>query len=331
MIRKTQKKDSPQVRERLAQLGLAADPAEAGGACLDDSQFGALLEAAPGSAEQARFFEHLSRCESCFQKWMVLTDVLGTPAKTRSRRGSRLARRGLVGAVGSACGLALGVMLYLSIDHQPLDDDAADLASVPASVQSARSPEPQATDGSAESGLMEQRPDAALSVEARRVENSRAKAELPVLAEQKTAGGSAAPEGSQAVGSIVQSDDERSADAAAEVSPPLRMNRERAVFSSRGPATGSLSFVSFAASLADLCTAHPETAAPEDMWRPILDTGRLLLGSKLRWEGESREFVEKSVRLLEKETAIDDKEWGELCEHARRLVPQQGGAVPGSR
>ena len=77
MSRKSHNRDDQQARERLAPLGLAADLADPGEPCPDDSRFSELLEAEPGSADQAQFFEHLSRCESCFQKWVALTDVLG--------------------------------------------------------------------------------------------------------------------------------------------------------------------------------------------------------------------------------------------------------------
>ncbi len=326
MSRKAHKKDVLQARERLAHLGLAADQGEPGEPCPDDSRFSALLEAEPGSAEQALFFDHLSRCDSCFQKWMALTEVLGEPAQTRSRPGARWKRRGLVGAVGSACGLALGVMLYLNIDQRPPQYDAADLSSGPAAVRTAPSPESAAAYKSEEAGPVEQPPEAAFSGETSRVAKNRAEAELPALVEQEMAGSTVAPGDAGVVGSVIPGyDDERAADTAPEVPQPVQIDRERAGFPPREPAAGSIDFISFISSFSDLCTTHPATLPPEDVWRPILNSGRLLLGSKQLGEAEKREFVEKSVRLLEKERAIDDKEWSELCEHARRLVPQQGG------
>lgn len=330
MSRKLHKRDGQQTRERLAQLGLAADQGEPAEPCPDDSQFSALLEAEPGSAEQTLFFEHLSRCESCFQKWNALTDVLGKPVETRSRSITpRLRRRGLIGAVGSVFGLALGVMLYLNIDRRPSQYDAVDLSSGPAMVRLAPGPEPAAPYKSEEAGPVEQPPDGAYSGEAMGVAKNRAKVELPVPAEQEMADSAAAPGDGGAAGSVIPDlDDERAADSAPEDAQFEQMVRARTGFSPQEPAGQSIDLIGFIRSFSDLCTTHWATVPPEDSWRPILTAGRRLLGADRRWERGNREFVQESVRILEKETPIDDKEWGELCEQVRRLNPEQGGPHP---
>lgn len=112
-------------RERLALLALAADRQKSTGECPDDERFAEFLEADPRAPEQQAILEHLSGCDVCRRKWLTLSEELAH-ADAGGRRGtSRFGRRNLLGALGSACAVALGVMLYLSIDyHSPSQQEA---------------------------------------------------------------------------------------------------------------------------------------------------------------------------------------------------------------
>lgn len=111
---------NPEAQKRLALLGLAAQRREGEHECPDDDQFALLLEAGPGSGEQQHFWGHLSACESCREKWLVLTDEVERSPENKNKSGFLHGRRGLLSLVGSACAVAVGVMLYLSIDYRPV-------------------------------------------------------------------------------------------------------------------------------------------------------------------------------------------------------------------
>lgn len=113
-------------RERLALIGLAADRETATEPCPDDERFAEFLEADPVSPEQQSFVNHLAACESCRQKWLVLSEELGQTAGKRAETTTWFGRRGLLSLVGSACALAAGLVLYLSIDYRPGQLDGTD-------------------------------------------------------------------------------------------------------------------------------------------------------------------------------------------------------------
>ena len=127
-------------QERLALLGLAAERRSAAGPCPDEEQFALFLEAEPGSVEQRRFFDHLAACEFCRQKWLTLAEELEPSSGKEAGLRALLARRGLLSLAGSACAVAAGVMLYLSIDYHPgsLDSDMS-----PAPEREIKAPEEQ--------------------------------------------------------------------------------------------------------------------------------------------------------------------------------------------
>ena len=113
-------------RERLALAGLAADRKTAMEPCPDDERFAEFLEADPASPEQRSFVKHLAACESCRQKWLVLSEELVETDRKMTRSGAWYGNRGLLSVVGSACALAAGVMLYLAIDYRPATFNIAD-------------------------------------------------------------------------------------------------------------------------------------------------------------------------------------------------------------
>ena len=113
-------------RERLALTGLAADRKTAMEPCPDDERFAEFLEADPASPEQQSFVKHLAACESCRQKWLVLSEELVETDGKMTRSGAWYGNRGLLSVVGSACALAAGVMLYLAIDYRPATFNIAD-------------------------------------------------------------------------------------------------------------------------------------------------------------------------------------------------------------
>ncbi len=124
------KKDSylsdAEKRDRLALAGLAADRKTAMEPCPDDQRFAEFLEADPASPEQQSFVKHLAACESCRQKWLVLSEELVETDGKMTKTGAWYGNRGLLSVFGSACALAAGVMLYLAIDYRPATFNVAD-------------------------------------------------------------------------------------------------------------------------------------------------------------------------------------------------------------
>ena len=113
-------------RERLALAGLAADRKTAMEPCPDAERFAEFLEADPASPEQQSFVKHLAACASCRQKWLILSEELDESKDKKAESGPWFSRRGLLGFVGSACAIAVGVMLYLSIDYTSVPLDVPD-------------------------------------------------------------------------------------------------------------------------------------------------------------------------------------------------------------
>ena len=112
--------------KRLGLLGLAADRQIREEPCPDDEYFATFLESDPASPEQQHFLTHLAACESCRQKWLVLSEELDGSTDKKAVPAGRLGRRGLLSLAGSVCAVAVGVMLYLSIDYRPAQFDGGD-------------------------------------------------------------------------------------------------------------------------------------------------------------------------------------------------------------
>lgn len=123
-----------QKRDLLAHLALAADRSAVPGDCPDNEAFARFLEIESESDDRQKMLDHISTCEACYQKWLSVSDVLD--AESEKETATRFLNRRLMTAAGSACALAVGVMLYLSIDYQPLikTDMERSVATVPAPV-----------------------------------------------------------------------------------------------------------------------------------------------------------------------------------------------------
>lgn len=352
MSRKGQNRDDPQTRERLALLGLAADRTEPAEPCPDDEHFAALLEAEPGSAGHRPFFEHLSRCEPCFQKWLALSEALGKRLEEGAKSASRRRRRRLYGVAGSACGLALGVMLYLGIDYRPLKYNAADRqrgdqsSEVPTIRQPATSPAPGNALGPDETISARQPSGPLVSEPVPSVGKNRAKSELfDIEEEQGRAVGSSArygqlsenkmddlsssPVGDTALSALPELADERLPDSAIEGKKILTTGRETVDPDDEDSVRRPAAFIDFASSVDDLCTAHTQGTLYKDaeVWGPIIEKGQDLLDSEVMGERKIREFVAETIRLLGKES-INDKEWGALCTGTSSLMPGKSGSAP---
>lgn len=111
------KNENQQKANLEAHLALAADRPAEPEVCLDDDVFARFLEMSPGSEKHQEVLDHLSVCDACYQKWLSVTEILD---KASEKQAARSRKRSLLTAAGSACALAVGVMLYLSIDYHPL-------------------------------------------------------------------------------------------------------------------------------------------------------------------------------------------------------------------
>ena len=114
----TQARTPSRSRDRLANLALAADQSVMSEDCPDDETFARFIEGGLSSDERQTVFEHISKCDGCYRKWLSVSDVLDT--EQEKHRHTRYRKRGLMTAAGSVCAAAVGVMLYLSIDYQPM-------------------------------------------------------------------------------------------------------------------------------------------------------------------------------------------------------------------
>ena len=123
---KDTRSDKTEQRERLALLGLAADRQDSREGCPEDQDFAEFLEADPSSPQQQRFINHLAVCDSCRQKWLVLSEELGASGAEKPPSSERLGRRTKLSLIGSACAVVAGVMLYLSIDYRTVQYEVVD-------------------------------------------------------------------------------------------------------------------------------------------------------------------------------------------------------------
>lgn len=103
---------------RLGRCALAADRTQKTSRCPDDDAFARFIEAEASDPGQHALLEHISTCEDCCRKWLALSEVL--ESTTALKASGRSNTRRLLAAAGSVCAVAVGVMLYLSIDYQPM-------------------------------------------------------------------------------------------------------------------------------------------------------------------------------------------------------------------
>jgi hypothetical protein len=114
----------PRTDSRLGPCALAADRTGKTSRCPDDDAFARLLEAGASDPGQHALLEHISTCEDCCRKWLALSEVLESTTALKTSASSSTRR--LLAAAGSVCAVAVGVMLYLSIDYRPMLKTEAD-------------------------------------------------------------------------------------------------------------------------------------------------------------------------------------------------------------
>jgi hypothetical protein len=336
MSRKGQQKDDAS-RERLAHLGLAANRAGPPESCPDDDRFAEMLESEAGSAAHRSFFEHLSRCESCFQKWLAVSEALDNHLGKSADAVSWFKRRPVLAGVGSACGLVLVMMLYLALDYRPVlydrvesqPDDQASIAEPDERVRAEADSEQRAASQpgapTADSGLV-------LETETSQEQNEKPKinepppdasAPAPRARMKKEATGTAVDslEHKKAMSYSYSADKGVSGSAATSRKLTMELN-QRSPVAGQGAAVMSSEYSDFIDAAADLCRSGNGVFTVADTGQ-VLEQARMLLKSEALADGESRMFIEYVVNLLEKEQAIDDKERGEFCEKARTAVRQK--------
>lgn len=312
MSRKEQHRDAFESRNRLAQLGLAADQIGPEANCPDDNRFAEMLEAKAGSAEKRAFLEHLSQCEVCLQKWLVISEELRRQPEEQTAA-AWFTRRRLLTGVGSACGLALAAMLYLSIDYGSVHYDVADSQLQNTTLSPSADSEPVV-----EAEKSRQQTMAPMRIEEESTEV--ASAPSPALRVKKeTSGGS--------IDSLKRDKSVAGADYSDQEAVGPAVNGQ----SLGSEATQSRSFVAeleagkqpeyndFIESIADFCKSDGDEFRPPES-APLLEQGRVILSSEVLPAGESRRFVEDIVIFLEKERTIDDTKWIEFCERARVIM-----------
>lgn len=353
MSDKGQHRDDPASRERLARLGLAVERSRPDESCPDAERFAEMLDAEAGSAVHRAFLEHLSVCEPCLQKWLVLSSELDRRSKDLTGAAPWFKRRRLLTGVGSACGLALAAVLYLAVDYRPLHYDGGD-AQLAEESSSGSTIAPPADRPRPETGLdadeqLENRrfppsPKSELVLEAGK---TRQKAAPPPRIEEQSTNADSAPIPSvrvkkeAAAGAADLLERHKSvppggtADqgaAAPEVTVTAKSSRmAEAKYRSvvgEGLTSDTLDYRNFIDAVAGLCGSDRAGFTAEGA-EPVREQGRALLVSEARPTGERRALVEELVTFLEKEITLDDKEWIELCKRVRMITEQeQNGDMP---
>ena len=117
---KEKDKRKREIDRRLSLLALNAEQAEVLDNCPDDTDFATFLDSDPLAPENETIRNHISLCESCYQRWLILSEDLSGAAETKSGPTQRFIKPRLLATIGSACALAAGVMLYISIDYKPI-------------------------------------------------------------------------------------------------------------------------------------------------------------------------------------------------------------------
>ncbi|MGA7279919.1 MAG: hypothetical protein WBW79_18440 [Desulfocapsaceae bacterium] len=126
MVNNKESLDKREVKRRLALLALASEQQEeALGDCPEPEVFAAFLEGNPAAPEYQAVLGHVSRCESCYQRWLELSRELGRAGQGASKAGSLVNRKRWLSGAGSIGAIALGIMLFLSLDYQAPEQQSA--------------------------------------------------------------------------------------------------------------------------------------------------------------------------------------------------------------
>lgn len=299
-------------RERLALLGLSADPQIVQGPCPDDEMFAIFLEAGPAAPVQQNFVDHLAVCESCRQKWLILSEELAGGTEKKAAAASWLGRRSLFSLVGSACAIAVGVMLYLSIDYNSVPLDAPDFRTTEL-----------ASDAPADLVL---RRDV---ITGRQAERNKA-ADVEKLKEAEVPEPAADATSAQKKYRAPMSKKSATPESAAVESLGEKPLSKRA--SSQRPEEGfsaaagapqiDQEFVAFIDSFTSLCknreTGNPESAVLKD----TVKQGRDLLQHDKALIKPYKEFIEDIVQLLTSTEPVKGTELARLCKQAGRVAAE---------
>ena len=308
MSKKDTQLNNAENRERLALLGLAADRQAVEEPCPDDERFAAFLEADPASPEQQKFIDHLGVCESCRQKWLILSEELAESKDKKAESGPWFSRRGLLGFVGSACAIAVGVMLYLSIDYTsvPLDvpdfptkELASEAPADPALRQVAKPDTDAEIKKEAESNGLD---SPATRESAADVVSAQQKYRAPMSAESLTSGSATVESrGEQPRPKRASSQYAEEGFSAAAGAPEI--HQEMAKF-----------FDSFSS----LCKSREVGDPDDEAFKDTLEQGRSLLELDLAVVKPYRELVENIVQLLTSGEPVKGTEFEKLCTQASR-------------
>ena len=317
------KKDSnlsnAEIRERLALMGLTADRETAIERCPDDGRFAEFLEADPASPEQQSFVNHLASCESCRQKWLILSEELSENAGKGAKTGAWFGHRGLLSLVGSACALAAGVTLYLAIDYRPVQFDGA-------GSPTAERPSEAPTDQGLRQVVV---PGADTKV--------RKKLEVEKLAEADTA---------EPLADVVLDRQKVRTQMSAEMpskpasapakslgkqpgSPQVGPLHDQEGFSANVDALESNeSLKEFIDSFSSLCESRETAGALGADLAHTAEQGRALLELEKTMETPYNDLIEEIVQLLAQKEPVKDTELDKLCTQVGRVAAEMDKAGP---
>jgi len=294
-------------RDRLAHLALAADRPALPGDCPDDETFARFVEQGPNGAGEQSVFEHISTCEACYQKWLSVSDVVDTGRA--KDRGAGRRKRLLMTAAGSVCATAVGIMLYLSIDYQPMVQvDSAN------SVYSEKAPGPPAVAQKA----APQGTGAALEPE---------QDELKAVSSYRKR--TLDPEESEAV-----SGGEVAADMVMEAQ---RVPEERFTAALSKPSASSPQLVEeeggpahFIEQFVALCGDYRENRVKQSTVEALIEQGQELLRAD-EVTGEERAVIVEINGILEKGDELDADAFTDICKRAVEFGSRKGYDVRGEQ
>jgi hypothetical protein len=303
--------------KRLGLLGLAADRQIREEPCPDDEYFATFLESDPASPGQHHFLTHLAACESCRQKWLVLSEELDGSADKNAVSAGRLGRRSLLSLAGSVCAVAVGVMLYLSIDYRPAQFDGGDPRIPERPAKSAKDQDQRqmsAPDSVAEINREAETdklapadaPAPILEAFAHRQESrERLSAGRPTTAEPRSAEAPLQPSGSKRPG--VLADEEGFASDSEATHEPTRYLK---------------AYEEFIDQFLFYCTERKRGVTAAAPAKLALEQGRTLLEANGSMAPSHKELTEDIIQLLGGPEPVKDTELDPLCEEAGRVMDE---------
>lgn len=113
----TEKKNNNEMQEqqrRLALLALATAKKERVDGCPGSEEFAKLLDGNCRKEERRALMGHIVYCESCYQEWLLLSDVVGEKHQHRKRGRiiSFISKKGFLTAAGSVCAVAASLIVF---------------------------------------------------------------------------------------------------------------------------------------------------------------------------------------------------------------------------